>query len=327
MKYRGLDWLKGIAAIFIVGCHVTLSPRTPAAEWTTHFCNTFVGVFAAVSGFLLSASLEKKRGMGGEIARRFRRLLPIYVFWSVFYVFFSLSLCLFEHNPGKIERLKDIHYWISVLFQGGASCHLWYIASLFYGSILVVLLNAVSPILMRNGVLLLCLGGTITMLSTCFGKAHWAIYDLRLLGFVLTGCAIYGMKGKSVVVYLQSRQLILWVILALALALHCVLDSFLPRFVRDWFVVVPILLLAARASLRNAGEKFSNGRCYSLLEYSLGIYLWHPLLAAFACRFVSRFFSSPFGVCPLLLCWIGVWIGAVFLTGISRRIPFFKGFV
>ena len=56
MKYNGLDLLRGIAAFGIVGCHLGLSPRTSGGEWVTALCNFNVGLFAAISGFLMNSA-------------------------------------------------------------------------------------------------------------------------------------------------------------------------------------------------------------------------------------------------------------------------------
>ena len=61
MKYYGLDLLRGIAAFGIVGCHLGLAQRTTGGEWVTVLCNFNVGLFAAISGFLMNA------GGGGDI--------------------------------------------------------------------------------------------------------------------------------------------------------------------------------------------------------------------------------------------------------------------
>lgn len=319
MKYKGLDWLKGIAAFFIVGCHITLSPRTGAAEWMTHFCNMFVGVFGAISGFLLAVSLEKCRGVKTDILKKCRRLLPIYVFWTAFYVLVSLALGILDHNPDKIARLKDSHYWISVIFQGGASCHLWYIISLVYASVVVILLNAALPKLTQKGWVMLGWGGVLVYASTCFGKAHWALYDLRLFGFVVTGVGVYALKSKFRV-EVEERIKAHFVLLIVALAGHALLNSVVPGFVRDWFVVVPLLFLATS----NIKHQRSVRGLDFLASTSLGIYLLHPIFAAVACMLIKRFFSQPFGLIPVLLCWVGVWGISAAVASLLSKVKYFK---
>ena len=51
MRLYGIDLLRGIAAFGIVGCHLSLSPKTAAASWLLHFCDMNVAVFAVVAGY------------------------------------------------------------------------------------------------------------------------------------------------------------------------------------------------------------------------------------------------------------------------------------
>ena len=54
MRFISLDLLRGIAAFGIVGCHLSLSPRTEGGVLVTSLCDFNVGLFAALAGFLMS---------------------------------------------------------------------------------------------------------------------------------------------------------------------------------------------------------------------------------------------------------------------------------
>ena len=53
MRLIGIDLLRGVAAFGIVGCHLSLAPRTAGGELVTALCDFNVGLFAAVAGFLM----------------------------------------------------------------------------------------------------------------------------------------------------------------------------------------------------------------------------------------------------------------------------------
>ena len=54
MRLIGIDFLRGVAAFGIVGCHLLLAQRTAGGEeLLTALCDFNVGLFAAVAGFLM----------------------------------------------------------------------------------------------------------------------------------------------------------------------------------------------------------------------------------------------------------------------------------
>jgi len=57
---NGIDWLRGIAAFGIVGCHLNLAPTTAADTLLRHFCDMNVGVFGCISGFCWDCPLRRK---------------------------------------------------------------------------------------------------------------------------------------------------------------------------------------------------------------------------------------------------------------------------
>lgn len=236
MRYCGLDILRGFAAFFIVGCHIILPSRTDSAGMLMHFCNMFVGVFGVISGFLLGESIAKGRSMKQQIVRRCARLLPIYFAWSILYVLVSLGFGLIEHNGDKIARLWDYGYWAGVIFYGGASCHLWYVSSLFYGTLVIIIISKV----VRRGASFLLLGGCAIAISTYLGKCHFALYELRLLGFMLTGYWLR-IETKDCKNTGEYRVLLVW--LVFTILLHVMLRDVIHGFVRDWFVAIPLVKL------------------------------------------------------------------------------------
>ena len=54
MRLNCFDLLRGVASFGIVGCHLSLSPRTEGGALVTSLCDFNVGLFAALAGFLMS---------------------------------------------------------------------------------------------------------------------------------------------------------------------------------------------------------------------------------------------------------------------------------
>ena len=88
MRLVSLDLLRGIAAFGIVGCHLSLSPRTEGGALVTSLCDFNVGLFAALAGFLM-CGVKGWCEYASYIKKRVLRLVPTYLFWSV--VFLVLS--------------------------------------------------------------------------------------------------------------------------------------------------------------------------------------------------------------------------------------------
>ena len=314
MKYLGLDLLKGIAAFFIVGCHLRMA-ETSAAEALLHFCNMFVGVFGAISGFLLAGAMQKYRKLSEVMVRRLHRFVPLSFSWSLLYVIVSWGFGFMQEDSTKIERLSNLDYWLSVVFYGGSSCHLWYLSALIYSTFVIVCLEGVLRAMGKNrnivfvGWLWLVVGGIVIYATTCFGRAHWAIYELRLLGLMLTGVGIYRWGREA-----KSDLMPLTLCVGGAIVMHITLAGILPAFVRDWLVVVPLVLLFSRLNFPQL-EKLS---CI-LSRYSLGVYLWHPIFAAILYVILNWLLPHPYGPIVVLADWVTCYCLALVVTSASKR--------
>ena len=88
VHFAGIDWLRGFAAFFIVGCHIGLLDRTVLGAKLTHFCDMNVGVLAAISGFLFfrRGISRPNADFGRILEKRIKRLLSMYLIWSLFYL-------------------------------------------------------------------------------------------------------------------------------------------------------------------------------------------------------------------------------------------------
>ena len=60
MRFISIDFLRGIAAFGIVGCHLSLMPRTDGGALVTSLCDFNVGLFAALAGVLMSGVKESR---------------------------------------------------------------------------------------------------------------------------------------------------------------------------------------------------------------------------------------------------------------------------
>ena len=311
--YRGIACLRGIAAFFIVGCHLGLSPRTAPGESVTWFCDMNVGLFAAISGFLLAYTFEREEDLTlrGYLKRRIVRLLPLYAFWTGFYLCASLVFSLVLKGQCPSGKYTNPHVWIDVVFWGGASCHLWFIASLFYAQMFYALVLMICRRMPGIYLPFAVLSIAIVFCST-LGQEFVLAYPCRLFGFVALGIAIYGFfKRKKLALKIALPLLIFGV------AFHCFSAQWVHGFLRDWVLVAAIMLVFARKEMPACGGEVSAilSRC------SLGVFLIHPFFAAGLAAFVARYITSPYGIGVVLVDWLCVYALALTTTFLLLRMP------
>ncbi len=305
--FPGIDWLRGIAAFFIVGCHIGLLDRTPSGTALTYFCDMNVGVFAAISGFLFCISLiDKTDGdVRNVLIKRIRRLAPTYVVWSLFYLLVRCCVSWLSGGGGISEECgRGIRFWTWVIFGGGASCALWFLVNLLYAQAVLCLLWRIAPRLLSKA----WFSSLLAVLMLAFSvvnHSYFGYYTARLFAFALLGWSLALCHG------LLTHRVNVWaLVVVVCLIAHCLLKGAVPQFARDFICVIPIIALAVSTS----------GTCPSahgrfLASTSMGVYLWHALFAVGLQRIVMRFINAPYGAWVVL----GVWT-AVYLLALSTTI-------
>ncbi len=134
MRLYGIDILRGIAAFGIVGCHLLTEPRTAAGSAILHFCGMNVAVFAVLAGYFTHILPE---GLGASLRHRLGRLVPIYVLWTLVFLFVQFILKMVHHEG--LAQYGQIGFWISVVFKGyGSGGYLWFIIALIYTQVMAL---------------------------------------------------------------------------------------------------------------------------------------------------------------------------------------------
>lgn len=314
-RLLGLDFLRGIAAFGIVACHLELLPLTPDGWTLRALCDMNVGLFAALSGYLMFAHARRPTSFHDYLHRRARRLLPVYFLWTLLYILFGFVFdTAIRHalNPKWLE----VGYYPAVLLQGRAAGHLWFLISLFYCQLLFYPLHEFATrVLPRFSTLIWFVLGFLCVVGSALLRDFWfGAYFLRPLGFLVTGSALAEMSKR-----LAGVKGSIWGVLALfAIVVHYLLAGRVPVFVRDWFVAVPLLMMFAKSTM--VFEKPSLAASARVLGLtSLGVYLIHPVFAQAFKQVLTRLFSAPFGPIPLMISWLGSWLCAFVCALILTR--------
>lgn len=310
--------LRAFAAFMIVGCHLQLFPRTAGGEFVTSLCDMNVGLFAAISGFLMIGSMDGSLSLGAYVRKRAMRLLPIYFVWTVFYLLSSLVFALVLKGGVPVGKYTDWEFWRDVVIWGGASCHLWFVISLFYANVIF----AACCFLWRRrnalGIAFLALGIAFVCWATVSDSFMYR-YPIRLFGFVALGMSIRQLFCNRNVPAMTSGLAIvagLVAYFALRCQVHC--------FIRGALVVIPLLILFTS---QKAYPVFDCRTIKCLAECSMGVFLIHPFFAAGMSAIAQRIISPPFTAIIVICDWVLIYVLSVVFTMAMLRVKVINRFV
>jgi peptidoglycan/LPS O-acetylase OafA/YrhL len=252
-RMENLDTLRIIAMLVIVLTHVTqpyLDYWADARPFTTLYQSIFsinvagrfgVPCFMMISFFIYWHQLyDKNRSWGELLKRRFKRLLPAFICWSLFY--FALHKFLQRHalniDPGPLGtnlNWKSPGVWRQILLLGHAHDHLYYLPVILCSLLLIPLLALLwrSPIRAWTWIILTLIAWTLVAYGCTFlpekstagraaDRAMWLwknLLAIPLLIFPLLGMMCAGQKRWRR--FIAHSPTSLWVYLLLfGLVLH-----------------------------------------------------------------------------------------------------------
>ena len=310
-RSRGIDVLRGIAAFFIAGRHLAMYPRVPECELMVWFCDMFVMVFGAVSGFLLPDSLARAEGAADFMKKKALRIIPVYLFWVAAFIALTAVFDIFFDGGALNPKFADPKFWIFAILDGGGSTHLWYLAELFYCSSAVCAIWFAFGRMSRSPVFWWI--AALVLLPPC---AIWPECGhgplLRLPCAMSLGVAFRLSAGKH-----GAGSAGVWAaVSAVALAFHFSAGFFsphLPPAIRDFIVAVALLGLAV--SLRNRGGKFFGW----LGARSLGVYVIHPVFTIGVGYLLKKTSAPPYSLSLNAAYWAAVAVCSVAAAHILSR--------
>ncbi len=140
-----LDALRLVAGLSMVGLHASSDARGqpyPDAEISEKILPLFIRtvlytarteLFILISAFLLILALQNRpRSYGATIKQQGRRLLLPFLFWSIFYAFWSLLKAQhFGYLPSMLDNISTPAVWAEYMLLGTSKYHMHFLPTLF----------------------------------------------------------------------------------------------------------------------------------------------------------------------------------------------------
>ena len=245
------------------------------------------------------------------------RILPTYFVWSFIYVVATAVFDLVLDGGHLNERFYSISNWPQVLFCGSAGTHLWFLICLFYAQIMFFVLNfGMERAKLQDTARKMVLGAVSVVLLVCsVSFPNWyCLYPVRLMAFMLLGYVLKDLV-RTDAFRLPSAGVVFM------LVVHLGAHGFLPGFIRDYLLAIPVVLLFV-------SNRFHEGKVASLLAAtSMGVYLVHPLFARGASFAVVRLIEPPFGAMVVLGEWFAIWLLSFVAVACVLKVPVIARFV
>ncbi|HTA94073.1 MAG TPA: acyltransferase [Polyangiaceae bacterium] len=310
----GIDTLRVLSAFAVVGIHT--NPPLPTllhclglgvlSTIGAQLYRFSVPFFFASGGYFLGRSQLKEESGYAVIEKRVKRLLWIFLFWSLVFVIIPLDwhkevlrfgpLGMVEHSVSTYARA-----WVAAPFYetfGGSAYHLWFISALASAYVLVGLARrlGLASVILPLAVVLYVWGVFSSVYTPCW-QALFGAPPPRVLGlhFALLPVVAGWKLGSGAWRVPSFRVALLITGLAAALSiveLWGVTHYFgTPRetswVFSTWLFGLGALLIAL------ARPRLGHGtRLPQLAKYTLGIYVLHPIFVNPVASIAARL---PFG--------------------------------
>jgi surface polysaccharide O-acyltransferase-like enzyme len=289
-RNQSVDTFRLLAALGIVILHVEY-PNVPSeiaiglrliSRWAIPF-------FFIFSGYFLAANNTKAERLNVQPA--IERLIWIFLIWSLIYAFVVVD----QHDVStSIKRIASPNF---IFF--GNFVHLWFIPSLIYGHLFVAFcinfnLKSFLPILSVIAIVIALFSGAYAVVELRIPFDFDVARNWLSIPFLYAGFLLYKKGYPSWWVSLLLIVFGAGLQIAEAKYLH---DQFGFSPYEHQFLIGTIPFAIGMAGLALSDLKFLKYPLFSSWgrEYSLGIYLIHPLLVFLAPKLIGPFAPGLLG--------------------------------
>lgn len=307
-----LDFVKGIACIFVVFIHVPFPGIV--GEMISELADFAVPFFYMISGYY--AYYEDGRGIE-ELKRKIRHILNLtYTAISVYVIFHLISSGVKVGFLNEIKNLLQIRNWLRLILLGDFNFieagHLWYLPCLIYSYALLLFVYKKQAIeKVKKGVpVLFALKIIVTILVESFGLS-WFIKANFVISALPWICLGILLARKAKTIDIKKNKVLLLGGVGIVLSLWGVFDSLkinvsvcgtICLSVSIFLWCICFSQMASRGLISEIGRK-----------YSSYIYLFHILVY----RCVNTVCSYIVNVDEHILLQWSMPVIVVFMTGVS----------
>ncbi|MGN6133873.1 MAG: acyltransferase family protein [Aureliella sp.] len=275
MRNATLDWLKIVLACFVVGIHAeALSDRSPLASYllTEGLFRIAVPLFLIINGYYLRQHLEA----GKPFWLWFKRVLLLYVLWTIIYAPYILSAARGSGSLAGLKVAKDL-----VL----GYYHLWYLPAMLVAGTATWLVGRCCARALLPLATIVLMGGLALQYATNYSwildpdAPHWLYRNGVFVGFPFFAIgAALGQHEPG----LARRWSTASNRIAAAAALTLVLAEAMVNYhaCGHEFDILLSLAVACPVVFVIANGQCTLGSTKLLASLSTAIYLVHPLLLA-----------------------------------------------
>lgn len=322
-RYNGFDWLRGVAILFIASLHLSVGTTPSWSRLSVFGAQSGVAVFAAISGFLLAVLIDRSRGgsVWSLVSHRAIRLLPPYLKWTAFYlVALSLMDWRFGVPHGYLANFGP-RFLATAVLRGAAEIHLWFVPSLFFASVALVVTDALLGRPLRGAWAYLACGAAIGLAGSYAGT-NFSNHDIRLFGWVMLGMGLSRIVRRPELsdVLRRTRRFAAAAILPALAASVCTQGT-------AWWQVAD-LVFTLLLLLAFSGPAFPGSRVASFLgRTSLNVYYFHVFVSRALSVAIRKWHPEPLDMPGTLALWMLVWLAALAFAAlcasplIARRKP------
>ena len=311
-RYYGFDTVRSISAFLVVGCHLSIR-TSDAASAFLRYNQIAIPLFAAISGFLLSRSVDNET-TGTVLRKRVVRLVPVHVIWTVVYLTaFSLTDHFLNTPVGYLQNMSPL-FLAKAFLRGCATVHLWFLPSILYSSIVLVLIDRFLP---RQKWLYIVASVPVFAASEVFNN-HFANYDLRLLGYLLMGFGLFRvLEGPSFKIITKAAVPLLLIAVFL---FGCFTNPFAVSALEYVLVLLTMVVFS--------DKRIPKYRIIAFISsMSLLVYLVHILVACSVALTIKHFSSGPVGIPATISIWLLIFLISMALAYLCRKlIPYLRLF-
>ena len=302
-RHDGFDWLRGVAALFIVAVHLSVGTTPSWSRLAAFGAQTCIELFAAVSGFLLALRLDRSRddSPASLVLRRARRLLPAFLKWTVFYLAaLSLMDWCFGVPNGYLEKMGPRFIAASVL-RGAAEVHLWFVPSLFAASAVLVAADRFLCAPLRNAWTYLVCGAAIGLAGSCAGT-NFFFHDVRLFGWTMLGMGLSRIvRNRDGSDAMRCARVLAAFSFPFALVAAIFAQGTVFWHLADMAVALALLLALS-------GTNFPGSRIGAFLSRtSLDVYYSHVFVSRALSVAICAWHPEPLGFAGAFCLWLLVW--------------------